>query len=146
MTGKLVLSGLILKRAELAGQIEETKHALAALIRDIDAIDHAIRLFDPSINVLAIPAKTKRMTKSRAQLGGDVGRDVLDILRTAGVPLSIDAIASRILIDRRLDGNDERLGRVARGKVYAVLRRYSAQGLLRPLGSTEGWHLWEITR
>ena len=146
MTGKAVLSGLIEKRAQLAGQIEETKRALAVLVRDIDAIDHAIRLFDPRVDVLAIPAKTKRMTKARAQLGGDVGRDVLDIVRAAGVPQSIREISSRILADRHLDESDERVFRVMRGRVYAVLRHYTAQGLLRQSGSGEGWQVWEIVR
>jgi hypothetical protein len=42
-----VLTGLIAKRAELAGQIEHAQDKLRQLAIDLDHIDAAIHIFDP---------------------------------------------------------------------------------------------------
>ena len=44
-----VLTGLIAKRADIAGQIEHTQDKLRQLVIDLDHTDAAIRIFDPSI-------------------------------------------------------------------------------------------------
>jgi hypothetical protein len=42
---------LIAKRAEIAGQIEHTQDKLRQLVIDLDHIDSAIHIFDPSIEL-----------------------------------------------------------------------------------------------
>jgi len=125
-----VLAGLIEKRSDLSGQIEETKRRLGQLIKDVQAIDHAIILFDPNADVLAIPTKTRAAARARAQVGGDVGRDTLNIIRRAARPLSVREIAEGILADRKIDPSDDRAARAARNKVNSAVRRFAAQGLL----------------
>ena len=44
-----MLSGLVCKRAELAGQIEHMQMELRKLVTDLDTIDAAIRIFDPTV-------------------------------------------------------------------------------------------------
>jgi hypothetical protein len=46
-----VLTGLIAKRAEIAGQIESTQDQFRQLVIDLDHIDAAIHIFDPSIEL-----------------------------------------------------------------------------------------------
>ena len=48
MENEHVLGGLTRKRAEIAGQIEHTHQTLRKLVGELDAIDAAIRIFDPT--------------------------------------------------------------------------------------------------
>ena len=51
------LAGLVEKRAEIAGQIAHTRAVLRQLIIDLDHVDAAIRIFDPSYDVEGIRQK-----------------------------------------------------------------------------------------
>jgi hypothetical protein len=57
MENEHVLGRLTRKRAEIAGQIERTQDALRKLVRSLDAIDAAIRIFDPQADVGSIRPK-----------------------------------------------------------------------------------------
>jgi hypothetical protein len=52
-----VLTGLIAKRSEIAGQIEHTQDKLRQLVIDLDHIDAAIHIFDPTIELVEIKAR-----------------------------------------------------------------------------------------
>ncbi|HVJ52203.1 MAG TPA: hypothetical protein VM689_07065 [Aliidongia sp.] len=114
------------KRAELAGQIDQAKCTLSNLISDLDAIDRAIRIFDPEMDVVSIPAKWPKAIDP-VRLGGDIVHSVLDIMRSAGVPVSVNEIAKLLLIDRYMSTNDERVAKAARKRVYSALRQYMAR-------------------
>jgi hypothetical protein len=49
------LAGMVEKRAEIAGQISHTRAVLRQLIIDLDHIDAAIRIFDPSSRCRGYP-------------------------------------------------------------------------------------------
>ena len=49
MPNEHVLSGLIAKRAELAGKIEMMQREMRVLVATIGHIDATIRMFDPSV-------------------------------------------------------------------------------------------------
>jgi hypothetical protein len=55
-----VLTGLVKRRAELAGQIEETHERLRKMIEDLEKLDSVILQFDPSHQVEAIKPKAFR--------------------------------------------------------------------------------------
>ena len=52
-----VLTGLVKRRAELAGEIEETHNRLRKMIEDLEKHDSVILQFDPSHQVEAIRPK-----------------------------------------------------------------------------------------
>jgi hypothetical protein len=52
-----VLTGLMTKRAELAGMLEHHQAKVRQLMIDLDAIDQALRLFKPDIELADIKAK-----------------------------------------------------------------------------------------
>jgi hypothetical protein len=55
-----VLSGLVKRRAELAGEAEVIRARLAAIAADLGHLDAVIRQFDPAFDVAAIrPRKVK---------------------------------------------------------------------------------------
>jgi hypothetical protein len=72
-----VLTGLIAKRAEIAGQIEHTQDQLRQLVIDLDHIDAAIHIFDPSIELEEI--KSRPVPAAHQAFRGQVTRIVLTI-------------------------------------------------------------------
>ncbi len=83
MTQSHVLSGLIAKRAELAGKLEHHHATVRQLIIDIDAIDQAIRMFDPDIELSEIKPRPVP-PRHAAYKGGEVSRLILGALRISG--------------------------------------------------------------
>lgn len=73
-----VLSGLIRKRAELAGEI--------------DHLDASIRIFKPDIDLEAIKAKT--VPPRHQALPGEMIRGVLTVLRESKEPLTSHEVKS----------------------------------------------------
>lgn len=76
-----VLTGLISKRAEIAGQIEHTQDKLRQLVIDLDHVDAAIHIFDPSIELEEI--KSRPVPPRHQAFKGEVTRIVLATLRNA---------------------------------------------------------------
>ena len=95
MENEHVLSGLTRKRAEIAGQIEHTQAALRRLVTDLDAIDAAIRIFDPEADIGAI--KAKAYPPRHAAFRGEMMRHVMGCLRMASRPLTSRDIATVVM-------------------------------------------------
>ena len=61
-----VLSGLVAKRAEIAGRIEHMQDQLRQLVIDLDHIDASIHIFDPSGQDAPAAAPEPRLLRPRA--------------------------------------------------------------------------------
>jgi len=70
-----VLSGLLQKRAEIAGKIEYAHRTLNDLIADLDHIDHAIRIIDPDCDLSRV--HSKRHLQRKGFFRGEMARFVL---------------------------------------------------------------------
>ena len=81
MAEQHVVTALIEKRAELAGKVEHHLAVLRQTMIDLDAIDAALRLFKPDIELSEI--KPKPMPPRHAAYKGEVARIVLGTLRDA---------------------------------------------------------------
>ena len=79
-----VLTGLIAKRFEIAGQIEHTQDKLRQLVIDLDHIDAAIHIFDPSIELEEI--KARPVPPRHQAFKGEVTRIVLALSGTPRNP------------------------------------------------------------
>jgi hypothetical protein len=115
------VTALIAKRAELAGKIEYHQAAAHQLMLDLDAIDSALLLFKPDIELEAI--KPRPMPPRHAAYKGEVARIVLATLRNAKRACSTQELAMHIMAERGMDTADKRLvktGRHARGRVPAA--------------------------
>jgi hypothetical protein len=60
---EFVLNGLVKRRAQLAGDIENTHEALRKMVLDLESLDAAIVLFDPDFEVETIKPKAFRPPK-----------------------------------------------------------------------------------
>lgn len=140
-----VLTGLVKRRAALAGEIEATHEKLRKMVADLEVIDAAIVQFDPSFKVETIRPKALRPPKDWAHRG-EMSRTVLSILRQAIEPMTARDIALEMLVTRALDKNDQRLLKLMTKRVGVCLRGQKDNGVVRPSAGPGQYLLWEIAR
>lgn len=140
-----VLTGLVKRRAKLAGEIENTHELLRKLVNDLENLDATILQFDPDYQVEAIRPKAFRPPKDWANRG-QMTRIVLSILRQAAEPLTTRDIALELLVERALDKNDQRLLRLMSKRIGVALRRQRDNGAVRASQGPGQYMLWEMVR
>jgi hypothetical protein len=77
---EFVVSGLVKRRAELAGENENTQERLANLVHDLEALDAVILQFEPGYELATIKAKALRPPADWLKRG-EMGRIIMGILR-----------------------------------------------------------------
>ncbi len=122
MAGTQLLSGLVEKRAELAGEIRTAEAQLEQLRSDILHVDATIRLIDPNYHTDAIVPKKRR--QRREWFGnGELLRMVLETLRKAPEPLTSREVAVALMERKGFDTNDAATVRIVERRVDATVRR-----------------------
>ena len=142
MKNEHVLSGLIAKRAEVAGQIEMMQRDIGQLVATIGHIDATIRAFDPNADLEDIKP---RMPPRFQAFRGEVSRLVLDALRKSKKPLPVSDLTLVVAAGRAINPDDKPFMRTLSRRVGACLRNLRKKNLVvmtRPPGSLG---LWEIT-
>lgn len=140
MENEHVLSGLARKRAEIAGQIEHTQDQLRKLVMNLDAIDAAIRIFDPTADVAAIAPK--QYPPRHAAFRGEMMRFVMGALRVAEKPVTTRDIALQVMKGRGLNPDDAELSVTIRKRVGACMYQLKTKGIAREVpiaGELKGW-------
>ena len=143
MQNEHVLSGLVRKRADLSGQIEHTQSELRKLVADLDAIDAAIRIFDPAADVGEI--KARRYPPRHAAFRGEMMRFVMGSLRVATGPLTSLDIADVVMKGRGLSQDDAALTLTIRKRVGACLNKLKHQGVVTETAAAGGLKGWVRT-
>jgi hypothetical protein len=136
-----VLSGLVAKRGELAGEVERHRGELHRLAEALSHVDATIRMFDPSYAVGAIPART-RGSRHLWFGPGECQRLVLEVLRDAIEPLSSRALAQAVAARKGLEDRRDVLAAVQKS-ASAVLRRLVAKGVVRRQALADGTAVWQ---
>ncbi len=130
-----VISGLIRRRREVAGDILELLAKVDVLANDLDALDRALRVFVPDIDLDLIPALQVRPKPDWA-LKGETVRAVFTVLRGASGPMPTKELTGAVLARRGMEGEPTRLQirRVRkcldRQRVRGTLTTVSVGGLL----------------
>lgn len=123
-----LVSGLLRKRAELAGMIQGKQIELRQLIIDIDNVDATIRIFRPDIDLEAV--KPKPLPPRHTAFKGEMSMLVLGALRQSKVALTTKDLTLRVMSDRGLNTADKRLVQTIGKRVGACLKHYRNHGLL----------------
>ena len=146
LAGSFALSGLIAKRADIAGQIDAARLSLRRLIVNLDHVDAAIRLFDPDFDIASIRHRSYPVAQIARR--GDSIRLILSILREATEPMTTKQIALRVMAVRGLNSNDPNLVLTITRRAGASLRSYKDNGTVRSIkdGRYGKYDLWEIER
>jgi hypothetical protein len=104
MSTSPVINSLRRKRAEISGSIRELDARIHDLRRDLAHIDATLKLFDPSIEPRAIKPVRPWRPANRIFERKELTVRVLTALREAeGAPLTLEAIAERIVRDKHLE-------------------------------------------
>jgi len=140
-----MVNGLVRKRGELAGEIRATQESLTKLIADLEAVDSALAVVAPDMEVESIRPKMFRPPSDWANRG-QMSRMVLHILRTAREPLTTKEIAAQMLLERALDTNDAKLLTLMVRRVGSALRHQRDKGNAVSADGVGNYLLWEIER
>lgn len=117
---KLVVHGLIDKRAELVREVTLARESLCEAEGRLATIETAIRLFDPDISFDNLPKRRLAFTVKKR---GRSSRAALDVLRAAGRPLTVREIALAILERHQLSRTDPVLLTSMINRVSGAMRR-----------------------
>jgi hypothetical protein len=71
-----VVTGLIAKRAEIAGRIEHLQATLRQAVLHLDHVEAAIRIFDPDLDIAGIA--TRQVATAHHAFKGETTRIVLE--------------------------------------------------------------------
>lgn len=140
-----VVSGLIKRRAELAGDIEKTHEALRRMVVDLENLDATILQFEPNFRLEAIKPRAFRPPKDWANRG-EMTRICLSILRMASEPLTCRDIALQLLTERALNREDQRLLRIMTKRVGVALRIQRDKGVVNSQQGPGQYMLWKLCR
>jgi hypothetical protein len=117
-----VISALRAKRAELSGELIAAEKRIVQLRADIDSLDGAIRIFDPS----AAPEKIRpilRRKKPTLIPRGQCSRAVLNTLRDADSALTVREIATKLAARYQIDASNTDAMKALVAKVRNTLAR-----------------------
>jgi len=138
-----VLTGLVKRRAEIAGEIDAAQDKLRALIKDLEHIDATLLIFDPQIQIQAIKPKTLRPPEDWSHRG-QMTRLILNVLRQAMQPYTTRDIAVQIMSERALDQDDLRLVRLMAKRCGVALRGLRDKKTVIATQGPGQFMLWEL--
>src|SRR5438105_7053763 len=129
-----VVSGLIEKRRELAGIIDELQRQLDQHRADLTHIDGVLRVLAADLDLETIRPK-RAYRRNRYFARNELSRLCLGVLRTAaGEMLSTDDIAGRVIAAKGFDAGDAILRRVIRDQVGDIVKRLHRRGEITNIG------------
>lgn len=140
-----VLTGLVKRRAEIAGEIDDAQNKLRALIKDLEHIDATLMIFDPQIQIAAIKPKTFRPPDDWSHRG-QMTRLILNVLRQTTEPMTTRDIAVQIMSERALDQDDMRLVRLMGKRCGVALRGLRDKKTVKATQGPGQYMMWEMCK
>ncbi len=141
---KLVVHGLIDKRAELVGKIEALQAQLSQMLADLDSVERTIRIFEPDIDLQDAPVKP--VPPPHAAFRGEVQRFLLDRIRKSDIALTTKDLAREIMEARGLNTADKALFKLIATRTGNTLGKLRRMGLLISEKANAGGLLrWQLT-
>jgi len=138
------LSGLLRKRAELAGRALDERKVLDATLAHLDAIDAAIRVFNPSLTHDVLPDAPR--LPAHAAATSDIRRFLIGLLRAAGRPVKTLDATKALMEAKDIDERDRVLATLIRKRVTDAFGRMRAAGIVEGRKYGSGSELeWRLT-
>jgi hypothetical protein len=141
-----VVSGLIEKRRQLAGIIDEMQRQLDQYRADLTHIDGALRVLASDLDPETLRPK-RAYRRNRYFARNELSRLCLGVLRTAaGELLSTDDIAGRVIAGKGFDSGDAILRAAIRDQVGSTVKRLHRTGAIKNIGAGRAskWKLRDI--
>ncbi|HEX3756616.1 MAG TPA: hypothetical protein VHV26_16220, partial [Rhizomicrobium sp.] len=105
-----VLTALIAKRREIAGQIEDLQRRLKLAVTELDNVECTIRIFDPEIDLSQFGPRP--VPPPHAAFKGELSRILIEALRASGVPLNSRKLTEIAMKDRGMPVDDLKTRRI----------------------------------
>jgi hypothetical protein len=140
-----VVSGLIEKRRELAGIIDELQRQLDQHRADLMHIDGVLRVLATDLDPETIrPKRVYRRNRYFAR--NELWRFCLSVLRTAaGELLSTDEITDRVIAAKGFHTGDAILRAAVRNQVGSVIKRLHRNGSIESIGASRA-SKWKLAK
>jgi len=136
-----VLSGLIRKRQELAGDLDAAQAQLRRVVASLDAMDATIRLFSPDLDLNAARVRPARRVGEPKH---ETTRQVLRIMREAGKAMSHRDITVAIMLAEGRSIQDHKGVEVMRRRVSDCVRRLVKQRVVEAGEAAGGVSRWAM--
>ncbi len=129
MENEHVLSGLIRKRAEIAGRIAAARAEAEGLAKALESLEATIRLFVPDAPLPPPgPAPPDAPPRGRVVRYGGLGRATLDALREAA-PLPTRDLAARVMTALGINAADRAAVRLVHRSRWPTSRSPASKSL-----------------
>lgn len=143
MAESLVVSGLVSKRAEVAGQIVSHKTEITRLQGALSHLDGSIKLFAPEYDLSTVKSK-RTNTRNQYFKQGEAQRMTLDVMREEAAPLSSREITDRLLQRKGIESNAMLVTQIQKN-VLAALHRQDGRLVRRvEAGGEPGAMRWAV--
>jgi hypothetical protein len=135
------ISGLLRKRAEMMGEAQQLREALAAISNDMEALDRVLETLgyegDPAS---VMPSGHRVVFFARNELR----RFCLDEMRKAEGPMTSRDLADKIITIQGLDAEDRKMRNEMVRRVGQSLKLLRKQGLARSQRNEPGHLVWSV--
>jgi hypothetical protein len=140
-----VVAGLIAKRAELAGIIDQMQRQLDQHRADLAHIDGVLRVLASDLDPETIQPK-RIYRRNRYFARNELSRLCLGVFRdAAGEHVSIDDIAGQVIAAKDFDAGDAILRAAIRDQVEDVVKRLHRRGEVEKIGRGRAMR-WRIVK
>jgi hypothetical protein len=140
-----VLTALIYKRREIAGQIEDLQRRLKLAVTELDNVESTIRIFKPDIDLSQHGPRP--VPPPHTAFKGELSRILMDALRATKVPLSTRHLAEVVMKERGMQMDDLKVRRIFQQRVGASLNNWKrVKKILKSTPGPGDMLMWEIDR
>ncbi|MGA8365207.1 MAG: hypothetical protein WB709_11905 [Solirubrobacteraceae bacterium] len=115
-----MVAGLIVKRQEIAVQIESLQRQVKTATTAPDRVEATMRIFKPDLDLSQFPARP--VPPAHSAFKGEITRIVFAALRGAPEPLTARDLAVIVMREQGLPLNDLKLARVTQSRRTASAR------------------------
>lgn len=137
-----VVSGLLSKREEIAGQITTIQAEIGRLQGALTHLDNTIKLFSPQYDLRTIKGK-RTYTKSKNFERGEVQRMTLDVLRELKKPLCSHEIVDELLERKNIEPNSTTVVDLQKN-ILTILHSLEKRKIIVQVDNAGGSLKWRI--
>lgn len=140
-----VLTALIAKRREIAGQIEDLQRRLKLAVTELDTVESTIRIFSPDIDLSEYGPRP--VPPPHTAFKGELSRILIDALRASKVPMNTRQLTEIVMKDRGLPVDDLKVRRIMQQRVGSSLNNWKrVKKVLKSSPGPGDMLIWEIDR
>lgn len=142
-----LISGLVTKHSELAGQIQQRQQEIADLKHDLDKIASAIQVIEPDFNIRAIKSKIKK-PQNRYFEPREANKLLLECFRDADGDLSSSDLYAGVAVKKGLDLDalDARQAKYFKMTLHTTLKRLQQSETIKEVERNGPVIVWRLLR